>query len=185
MGNDQFWNLLKQEHAKAEAFCRKLTGSRDEGDDLYHEGLLAAMRRFDRLRDHNSFRPWLYRILVNRFKNRNRSPWYRRREALNDDILGSRSGRDPSLQHAARRWLSRAFRALNPDEKALVVLFEVEGWQVAELAEMLGRPEGTIKARLSRARWKMRDEIARYLSAHELRQLEKGPLCVVTKRNTD
>jgi DNA-directed RNA polymerase specialized sigma24 family protein len=50
---------------------------------------------------------------------------------------------------------------LSSDDRALVVLHELEGWKVAELAELWKRSEGAIKARLFRARRKMKDEILR------------------------
>ena len=70
---------------------------------------------------------------------------------------------DPSEQFNTRRWLLRAFEVLKTAEKALIVLFEIEGWSVAELAGLLKKPEGTIKARLSRSRKKMRKAIIAYL----------------------
>ena len=164
MNNKLFWELLEPEHPKAEAFCRKLAGDRDEGDDLYQEALVLAMSKLDALRDHTAFRPWLYRIIVNAFRSRSRRPWWRGRVRLRSehtDVLQS----DPSNQFAARRWLERAFTALKPEEKALIVLFEIEGWSVAEIAELHGVPIGTIKARLSRTRLKMREHIARLLGS--------------------
>ncbi len=162
MNNKLFWELLEPEHPKAEAFCRKLAGDRDDGDDLYQEALVMAMAKLGTLRDHGAFRPWLYRIIVNAFRSRNRRPWWRGRVRLmseHTDTLQS----DPSNQFAARRWLERAFMALKPEEKALILLFEVDGWSVAEIAELQGTPTGTIKARLSRARGKMREHIAALL----------------------
>ena len=56
---------------------------------------------------------------------------------------------------------------LNVDDRAMVSLYELQGWSVGELAVMYQRPQGTIKARLARARKKMRSEIERYLTRHE------------------
>ncbi len=160
---DRFWTLLEPEHSRAEAFCRKLMGARDDGDDLYQEALLTAMLKFDSLRDEASFRPWLYRIVVNTHKNRLRRPWWRRLVPLERDLVESRATDHPEDGFSAKRWLERAFRALSAPEKALITLFELESWSVAELSELYRAPEGTIKARLSRARRKMRREIERYL----------------------
>lgn len=184
MNDDQFWRLLEPEHPRAEAFCRKLAGNRDDGDDLYQEALLAALGRVGSLRKETSFRPWLYRIIVNRYRNLNRSPWWRRRTELTDDLVESGTGHDPSESLTARRWLRRGFEALSADERALVTLFELEGWTIPELSRLYGRPEGTLKARLSRARRKMRDRITAYLQRVEtVTTAKEGPLCVVTKRN--
>jgi DNA-directed RNA polymerase specialized sigma24 family protein len=52
---------------------------------------------------------------------------------------------------------------LSPEDKALVTLYELEGWSIDEVAKMEKKPEGTIKSRLFRARRRMRDAIAENL----------------------
>ncbi len=44
MNRDLFWRHLEGEHPKMEAFCRRLAGNRDDGDDLYQDALLPAAR---------------------------------------------------------------------------------------------------------------------------------------------
>ncbi|MBI5868830.1 MAG: RNA polymerase sigma factor [candidate division Zixibacteria bacterium] len=173
MDRDLFWTYLETEHPRAEAFCRKLAKSRDEGDDVYQDALLMAMRRVRTLRDPAAFRPWLYRIIVNTYRNRVVGPWWRRRAPLTRELCETQAGADPSEAYAARRWLDRALDVLKPEERALVTLFELEGWSIAELAELQNRPQGTIKARLVRARKKMREAIAGYLPAETSQQESK------------
>lgn len=156
-----FWKLTEAEHLRARAFCRKLMGNRDDGDDLYHDTLVIALPRFCRLRDRSAFRPWLYRIAVNTFKNRFRQPWWKRLTPLTPEIEESSGGGNPEAVQAARRRLQWAFRAVTPEERALVILFEMEGWTIAELARLFGKNEGTIKVRLSRTRRKMREAIVK------------------------
>jgi RNA polymerase sigma-70 factor (ECF subfamily) len=156
-----FWKLTEVEHLRARAFCRKLMGNRDDGDDLYHDTLVIALPRFYHLRDRSAFRPWLYRIAVNTFKNRFRCPWWKRLTPLTPEIEESSGGGNPEAVQAARRRLQWAFRAIMPEERALVILFEMEGWTISELARLFGKNEGTIKVRLSRARRKMREAIVK------------------------
>lgn len=174
MNNDLFWTILEAEHAKAEAFCRKLAGNREDGDDLYQDAVLTAMRKVRSLRDPNAFRPWLYRIMVNTFKNRVQGPWWRRRVALTPELSDARVSADPSEAYAARRWLVRGFTALKPEDRALITLFELEGWTIDELAKLKRRPTGTIKARLARARKKMRKAIEDHLPAESTKRNKKG-----------
>jgi RNA polymerase sigma-70 factor (ECF subfamily) len=93
---------------------------------------------------------------------------------------------DPSDSLDVGRWLERALMVLSPDDKALVTLFELEGWSIGELARMHGIPEGTVKSRLSRARTKMRKGISGHLSqmAKEI-PTEGGRICVAGKPNAD
>ena len=83
-------------------------------------------------------------------------------------------GVDPSEAYTARRWLERAMAALKPDERALIVLFELEGWSIAELAALQRRPVGTIKARLARARNKMRQAIEQHLPIESTQAVAEG-----------
>ena len=159
MDKERFWTLLEPVHAKAEAFCRRLAGNRDDGDDLYQESLLTAMRKFGAIREVESFKPWLFRIIINSFKNRKKQPWWRRRVEMAPVVVEAESGNDPRGQLDLARWLERALAALSAEDRAMIVLYEIEGYPVAELASIFGKPEGTIKARLFRARKKMRERI--------------------------
>jgi len=172
MNRDLFWRYLEAEHLKMEAFCRKLAGNRDDGDDLYQDALLTAMRRLGTLSKPESFRPWLYRIIVNMYKSNRRRAWLRSRLRLDKSPPDNPITPDDSGRITARIWLERAFRAISAEEKALITLFELEGWSVTELAVMYGKPEGTIKSRLSRARKKMRKELKNHLTEAKLAKVE-------------
>ena len=184
-----FWKLLEPEHPRAEAFSRRLMGNREDGDDLYQDALLVALRRFETLRAEESFRPWLYQILISTFKNRLRRPWWKRHSSLTDEMAAGAAGENPLGMYHARRWLWRAFKALKADERALITLFDLEGWSVSDLAEFYGRPQGTIKARLSRTRARMRRELVRIQQVNGKRHSPVGKnvkagevdLCIATK----
>lgn len=156
MNNDRFWTLLEPIHGQAEGFCRRLTGNRDDGDDLYQDALLVAIRKIGQLRDETAFRPWLFKLIINRFRNRTREAWWRHRAGLTAGLLEAVLVDDPRDKTEARRLLDAAMSVLGAEDKAMLVLCEFEQWTIAELAEFYGKPEGTIKARLSRARSKMR-----------------------------
>ena len=188
-----FWQLTEPEHLRARAFCRKLMGNRDDGDDLYQDALVTALTRFESLRDVKAFRSWLYRIIVNSFKNRMRRPWWRKFSPLTEKIAESTAGENPLAGRAAGRKLEAAFRAVSAEDRALVTLFELEGWPVAEIARMQNRSEGAIKMRLSRARRKMRAALAGVDARPEAGAKLKTPkaklseeeICVVAKPGSD
>ena len=172
-----FWKLTEPEHLRARAFCRKLMGNREDGDDLYQDALVKALSRFQDLSDHTAFCAWLYRIVVNTFKNRLRRPWYRRLLPLTVEIEDRVGGEDPAEGHAAKRTLRRAFRHLTPAERALVTLFELEGWSIGELAELHGANEGAIKVRLSRVRLKMRTALIKHAARSAAKAKVKTKTC--------
>jgi RNA polymerase sigma-70 factor (ECF subfamily) len=171
-----FWKLLEPEHPQAEAFCRRLAGSREDGDDLYQDSLIQALEKFAQLREQSSFRPWLYRIVVNNFNNRIRRPWWKKLVSLTVQSDNGASaleiiGENPESTYLARRKVELAFKAVSPSEKALITLFEIDGWSVKELAEIYRCPTGTIKARLSRARRKMRTRLSEGVSEKKLQPI--------------
>jgi RNA polymerase sigma-70 factor (ECF subfamily) len=164
---DLFWKLHEPEHPRARAFCRKLAGNRDDGDDLYQDALVAALTGFGGLRDPDAFRPWLYRIIVNTFRNRRRRHSRFFPESSRPAQVESAGSASPESAYAARRRLESAFRALSIDERALVTLFELEGWALAELTGVFGRSEGALKVRLFRARRKMRKAVLKQMAAEQ------------------
>lgn len=187
--NDLFWSLLKPEHLRARAFCRKLAGSRENGDDLYQDSLLVALSGFAGLRRIGSFRPWLYRIVVNTFRNRIRRDRRAPIIELTDRTVSVAPGHAPDRAYAARHRLEQALRVLSSRERALITLFELEGWPVRELAPLLETTESNIKVRLHRIRKKMRRALLRAdrdnsETGEDRRQIEDD-ICVATKPGKD
>lgn len=171
-------------------FCRKLTGDRDSGDDLYQDALVIAYTKFSDLRDRTAFRPWLYRILVNTFHSTVRRSWWKIRISNISPEELSLSVTNPLETLAARRWLERAFRSVSPREQTLITLYELEEWTVAELADLYGKSEGSIKTRLFRARRKMRKALIRFSREAERKRkartaLSKEGKCVAAKPGLD
>lgn len=183
---ERFWQLIEPEHLKARSFCRKLTGNRDDGDDLYQDALVAALVGFSSLRDEMLVKPWFYRIIINRYKNLKRRSWVKRLQPLTDEIARTIGGSNPEPMYTARNRLEIAFEALSPEERVLVTLFELEGWTIAELARLQGKKEGNIKVKLSRIRKKMRNRLAKlYLPSKGKKETEpletRDAICVAGK----
>jgi RNA polymerase sigma-70 factor (ECF subfamily) len=163
--NQHFWELLEPLHASAGAFCRMLAGNREDGDDLYQEAVCRALTRINQLREPAAFRPWLYRIIINCHRNRVATPWRRRLERLlpkHEAVLNSDRVAGPI--HARLR-LEIAMKPLSVKDRALVLLFETEGWSTTELAGLAGVSVDSVKARLSRTRRKMKTALVKYLSS--------------------
>lgn len=184
--DDNFWKQLEPVHSVAERFCRRLAGNRADGDDLYQDAVVRGYAGFSKLADPTKFRPWFFRIVTNIYRDRFRRPWWRRMvpiEPLSDSLA---EAADRSGSHEARSLVEWAMRTLSTDDRALVTLFELEEWSVRELADLYGTPVGTIKARLSRARIKMRTALMRThpsLAGAKKTTLQpnEARICVVTK----
>ncbi len=148
----------------------RLTGNRADAEDLAQDVLLRALRALPGFRGDSLASTWLYRITVNSWKNRVRSE--KRRSFWRTVTLGLISGDDdgPALElsdnepppdaalEATERSaaVQRALMGLDEDDRAIVVLRDVEDRSYGEIGTVLGVPKGTVKSRLSRARAKLK-----------------------------
>jgi len=187
---DLFWTLVEPEHPKARAYCRKLMGGRDDGDDLYHDALVAARLHIADLRDQKAFRGWLYRIIINTFRKRIDRPWWKRRLAISEEEFENAQTFDPAPGYASRRLLDRAFRAISTEDQALITLFEMDGWTMAELSTLSGKTEQALRVRLHRARRKMREALIQHYRLPQSGRVSKmivveDLLCAVEKSDAE
>jgi RNA polymerase sigma-70 factor (ECF subfamily) len=159
--HDRFLELLEPELPRLQAFCQKLAGDPEMGDDLMQDALYDAWKGFGQLRQATSFKSWLYQITVHRYRT-NLRKFRKRAESispLTDDVVDDRQLR---LQLARNR-LNIAMASLSATDRALVTLHELEGWSYSELATMFGSNEGALRARLTRCRRRMQETLRRYL----------------------
>jgi RNA polymerase sigma-70 factor (ECF subfamily) len=118
-------------------------------EDITQEAMLAAVSAIDRFDRRRPFRPWLHRIVVNRSLD-----WLRarqRRPEVSLEVTGPGSVATGVDERAVSDDLMAALAALDPDQRALVVLRHLLGYRSAELARMLGIPPATVRTRLARA----------------------------------
>ena len=132
---------------------------RDEAEarDATQEALVACWRELPRLREQDRFDAWLQRILVNRCRTAIRSSRrrpVRRLELVDEQIpVADGAGGEPSPDQVADDdAIRRAFARLRAEPRAILVMHHVDGRPVAEIAAVLGIPEGTAKWRLHDAR---------------------------------
>lgn len=161
----------------------RLLGKRDEALDLSQEVFFQIYRKLGSFRQDSSLRTWVYRIVINRAKNRKR--WWRRREAEMTAVAVEHAERDhPWVLSAALRTddaaspdealqrkelgeiLRRAIAGLPFDQRTILLLKEIDGLSYEEVARTLNLALGTVKSRLARARKALRDlldpELVRY-----------------------
>ena len=132
--------------------------------DAVQEAFFSAYRNLGSFRG-GSVRSWLSRIAINaamdqqRLRKRRPSQPY---PELEDESWQPPAGpeADPertAVTHERSRVLSRALAAITPDQRHAIVLFDVEGYDYAEIAELTGVSLGTVKSRIHRGRLALRD----------------------------
>jgi len=146
---------------RLQAFCQKLAGAPDTGNDLMQDALYDAWRGFGQLRQATAFKSWLYRIVINRYRTNLRQFKKRTESALH--LIGDVVDEEGSRLRAARERLNIALAGLSATDRALVTLHELEGWSYSELAAMFGSSEGALRTRLTRCRLRMRETLRRHL----------------------
>ena len=169
-GAARFRRLIEPVHDRALGFARCLCRSSNDGDDLFQEALLRALVKIDHLRDDDAFRPWLYRIVITLHRTRCRRTFWRRFLPLGDSAepVPGDDYRTSEWSPDAAESLDRARIALShlpAEQREAIVLFEIEGWQVDELAALYRVSASAIKSRLARGRTRLRAFYERQLAA--------------------
>ena len=148
-----------------------LLGTRDEALDLSQEVFLRVFRTLATFRGQSSLRTWIYRIVINQARNRQR--WFRRRRQSDQVSLDDHQQAHGELperpdqvapdrlflrkEAAARLW--NAMERLPFDQRTAIVLREFDGLSYEEIAFSLDIAVGTVKSRLTRARQALRADL--------------------------
>ena len=132
----------------------------EEASDALQDAYISAFRRASTFRGTAKVTTWLHRIVVNACLDRIRRNKVRRADALPENPdRAAIMGVTPSANHVEnmvnRSSVSDALNQLNPDQRAALVLVDMEGYSVQEAAEILGCAVGTIKSRCARGRSKL------------------------------
>ncbi len=146
------------------ALVVRVVNDRDSAADAVQEAFFSCYRNLNRFRG-DSFRSWLTRIALNaatdilRYRKRRPADPYPEWE---DDSWQPPAGDEASperqaMRNNAARVLSKALAQVTPDQRAAIVLYDVEGYDYQEIAEMTNVSLGTVKSRIHRGRLALRD----------------------------
>lgn len=163
----RFEDLLRPHVDFLHRLAWRFTGSTADAEDLVQDVLLKLYPRGRQLAAVEQLRPWLakvlYRQYVDSIRLQARSPV----SGLADDAGGDEARLDtfaaaedgpPELaaRGELRERLLAALQRLNPEQRAVVVMHDIEGYVLEELESILQAPLGTLKSRLHRARQQLR-----------------------------
>ena len=129
----------------------------ESAEDIAQEALLDAWRGLNRLRDASRVRWWLHAIVANRARKHLRAARSRPR-VINVRVPELAAG-DVAAEVAERDRLDRAFSQLSVDQRVCLAYRYSLDLPVAEVAELLHVPEGTVKSRIHAALARLRDAL--------------------------
>jgi RNA polymerase sigma-70 factor (ECF subfamily) len=154
---DRFGGLFDRHHAKLYALGLRLTWNADDARDLVQDCFLRAIESGRVPESDSDASRWLVRILVNLCRDRQRRSAVRREHARIASIPDASERHDPGVGPDVRT----AVLALPVRQRAVVVLHEIEGHTLAEIAKMLGIAAVTARWHLHAARRTLREALGR------------------------
>ena len=152
-----------------------LTGSQEDGQDVYQEAILRAYVNLARFRFECSFYTWIYRIASNLCLDHLRKRRFRSRELITTNspdggereileyIADESAGASPErslIRRVLREHIARALNNLSPRERMVFELKHYHGLQLKTVAGILSTTEGTVKNTLFRATHKLRLQLS-------------------------
>jgi RNA polymerase sigma-70 factor (ECF subfamily) len=171
-----FRELVEEHRDRVFNITFRMLGNRAEAEDVAQEVFITVFKTIETFREESKFSTWLYRVTVNHCKNRIKWLAVRKdshREEL-DETSTSANGAiggpmpaapDRALEGAQmEKLLQEAIAGLEDDQRAVVVLRDVEDLSIEEICKILDLPDGTVKSRLHRARLVLRKRLQRHVS---------------------
>ena len=159
-----FRDLYRQHVGRVYALCLRLTGNSGDAEERTQDVFVRLWDKLRTFRGESAFSSWLHRLVVNVVLNERRTTGRReRRVALAEDpdsVVGAQHAAPLHQSAGLSIDLERAIAELPEGAREVFVLFDIEGYAHAEIAELVGIAEGTSKAQLFRARQLLREKLA-------------------------
>jgi RNA polymerase sigma-70 factor, ECF subfamily len=170
---DAFAELVARHQDRMWAIALRIMRNREDAADALQDAYISAFRRAGSYRGDARVISWLHRVVVNACLDRLRALRVRETEPFPEDLdrwrrLGTTVTKDAVEIKEQRSLVAAALGILNADQRAALVLVDMEGYSVEEAAQILGCAPGTVKSRCARGRARLLP-----LLSH-LKQVEAG-----------
>lgn len=157
-----FEQILIRHERRVLTLAWRLLGRMEDAQDAAQEVFLRAFKYLHRFDARRPFQPWLVRMTVNVCRDLGRKRQQVQHLQLPEDQPSA--SRDPHSEFSEeeqRQILYAALAELPEKERAAVVLRDIEGLSTAEVAEILGSSEATVRSQISTARLKIKKAVGR------------------------
>jgi RNA polymerase sigma-70 factor, ECF subfamily len=162
---DELAELLAPIHDDVHLFARRIARSNAEGDDVFQDAVLRAAHKLGALRDRSKFKSWMYSVVVSVHRTRCRRAFWKRlvsRDSAPDSV--GDDGTTWADERASANRASLALASLAPAQREAIVLFELHGYSIEEIALAQRASVSSVKTRLVRGR----DRLRQFYAAIEL-----------------
>ena len=155
-----------------------ITGKEQDAEEAVQDAFWSVIRKIDTFRGNPAFGSWIYRIVSNAAYAKVR----RRQQAIGeiavDEVVMDWSSTidDPAVQSELRTVLSSAISELPVHYRAVIVMRDVEGMSMAEIADCLGMTVATAKTRVHRARLLLRARLNIFMTSRVGRPIKNAPM---------
>jgi RNA polymerase sigma-70 factor, ECF subfamily len=155
---DAFGELVRRHRDRLWAVAVRTLGDREEAADAVQDALVNAFRAAHTFRGQSAVTTWLHRITVNACLDRVRKAASRKTSPVDDAerldqlLEPHESAEAPAVRQDLTRQLREALATLPAEQRAALVLVDMQGYPVAEAASILEVPTGTVKSRCARGR---------------------------------
>lgn len=153
--------LYDMHASRVYSLAYRLSGDAEKAREFTQDTFIRAFSRLPQFRGDAAFSTWLHRIVVTIVSNARRSEIRFAREVALEEahsIEVTAPEADPDLKEC----IARAVERLSDAYRTTLIMHDIEGYTHAEIAGILGVPEGTCKSRLSAARAQLRNELAAF-----------------------
>jgi len=143
--------FVRDQYASVYRAMRHLTRHREDAEDLTQQAFISARSKIDTFRGASSLKTWIHRIAFNEY-----AQWKRQRRQTSPLKLDHAKDEPGYGAFVASESLLESLAALPDKLREAIILHEVEGLSVDEVAQIMRVPSGTVKARLFYARRRLR-----------------------------
>lgn len=152
----EFLKLYEPIHDRFERFCRARVYGDMDYKDLMNETLLTAYQKFDELRSKKAFLSFLFSVSVRILSNNNR----KRKEdsdQFEKQVITALAETADTDQDADVYFLHQALAKLSEEQRECIILFEITGFSIKEIAVIQNTSESSVKQRLRRGRIRLKE----------------------------
>ena len=165
--------LLQTHERRIYNVCLRMVNQAEDAAELTQDALMKAVQKLDGFRGDSRFGTWLTRVAMNGCLSHLRKRKLRQTASLDSNLPGGAAlrladslpqSREPDAhsrveQKEGLQLLYEALAGLDPDQRAVIVLRDIDQMDYAQIAETLEIPPGTVKSRLFRARLALRQSM--------------------------